>query len=90
MASILVKIAIIIHTRPIVIFDSYLLIRGFHNREDILQARLQVLKAIKKLGPQKLDDSRPWEEGVLDHRCDHGCIPSFQVCKDTFSITYMK
>ncbi|XP_045196302.1 uncharacterized protein LOC123551431 isoform X2 [Mercenaria mercenaria] len=57
---------------------GYLLIRGMHNREDVLKARLEVLKTIKKLGPEKLDNSRPWEDGVLDHRCDHGCIPSFQ------------
>lgn len=58
---------------------SYLLIRGFHDREEVLEARLRTLKAIKNLGPHRLDEDHPWEDGVLDVRCGHDSIPSFQV-----------
>lgn len=56
-----------------------MLIRGMHDRDAVLNARLAVLEKIKNLGKHTLDQSHPWEEGVLDYRCDHGCIPSFQV-----------
>lgn len=60
-------------------YFRYLLIRGFHDRNEVLEARLRSLRAIKKLGAHKLDKDRPWEEGVLDVRCGQDCIPSFQV-----------
>ena len=72
------------------IFHRYLLIRDFHPREEVLQARLSVLKVIKNLGLHKLDGSFPWQQGVLDKRCGHECIPQFQVCPTLFLHIFCK
>eukprot|EP00118_Oscarella_pearsei_P029102 m.3663 g.3663 ORF g.3663 m.3663 type:complete len:318 (+) comp9672_c0_seq1:42-995(+) len=54
---------------------GYLLIRGLHNRQEVLDARLAVLDHIRSCGEDKLDPSYRWEEGVLDSRCGRGCVP---------------
>ncbi|WP_409342039.1 phytanoyl-CoA dioxygenase family protein [Paenibacillus sp. MBLB4367] len=43
--------------------DGYLLIRGFHNREDVLSARMEFLRALQASG--KLDPEAPIEDGVI-------------------------
>lgn len=43
--------------------DGYLLIRGFHERETVLQARREFLRNLAEQG--KLDPSAPLEEGVI-------------------------
>ncbi|XP_052242783.1 uncharacterized protein LOC127852830 isoform X2 [Dreissena polymorpha] len=57
---------------------GYLLIRGMHDRQEVLDARLYVLDRIRKSGDRKFDSSRPWQEGVLDARCGDGCVPNWQ------------
>ena len=57
----------------------YLFLRGFHDREEVLQARLAVLKYVQESGDGKLDENHPWQEGVLDERCGRGCIPFMEV-----------
>eukprot|EP00040_Diaphanoeca_grandis_P026257 m.146879 g.146879 ORF g.146879 m.146879 type:complete len:364 (-) comp30505_c0_seq1:372-1463(-) len=53
---------------------GYLLIRQLHDRDEVLDARLAVLKHIGQLG-EKLDPAHNWEEGVLLQRCGQGCVP---------------
>ena len=43
--------------------DGYLLIRGFHNREEVLAARMEFLKSLQAAG--KVDPNSPLEEGVI-------------------------
>ncbi|XP_022289032.2 1-deoxypentalenic acid 11-beta-hydroxylase-like [Crassostrea virginica] len=52
---------------------GYLFIRGFHNREEVLQARLSILEYVNEKAEFKLLD--PPTQGVLDERCGRGCIP---------------
>lgn len=52
---------------------GYLFIRGFHDRQEVLQARLSVLEYVNKEAEFKL--VAPPTEGVLDERCGRGCIP---------------
>ncbi|XP_078698534.1 1-deoxypentalenic acid 11-beta-hydroxylase-like isoform X1 [Branchiostoma floridae x Branchiostoma belcheri] len=54
---------------------GYLFIRGLHDRQEVLDARLEVLKYVKESGEGKLDASFPWQQGVLDSRCGRGCVP---------------
>ena len=58
---------------------SYLYIRGLHDRQGVLSARLAVLDHIKQAGPDKLDTRYPWQQGILDSRCGHNCIPFMEV-----------
>jgi hypothetical protein len=43
--------------------DGYLLIRGFHDREQVLAARREFLQSLRNMG--RLDPNYPWEEGVV-------------------------
>lgn len=43
--------------------DGYLLIRGFHDREDVLKARLELLAHLRDTG--KLAPGTPIEEGII-------------------------
>lgn len=43
--------------------DGYLLIRGLHNREEVLTARMEFLRSLESQG--KLDPDVPIEEGVI-------------------------
>lgn len=43
--------------------DGYLLIRGFHDRERVLSARMDFLQKLQEMG--RLDPSAPIEEGVI-------------------------
>ncbi|XP_078619638.1 uncharacterized protein LOC144886771 [Branchiostoma floridae x Branchiostoma japonicum] len=54
---------------------GYLFIRGLHDRQEVLDARLEVVKYVKESGEEKLDSSFPWQQGVLDSRCGRGCVP---------------
>ena len=54
--------------------QGYLLIRGLHDREEVLRARLKVLEHLSQLGG-KLDESKPIEDGVLLSRCGKSCVP---------------
>jgi hypothetical protein len=53
---------------------GFLLIRGVHDREQVLAARLKVLRHLDELGG-KLDPSHPAEEGVLLRQCGATCVP---------------
>ncbi|XP_033127117.1 uncharacterized protein LOC117124893 [Anneissia japonica] len=55
--------------------DGYLLIRGLHDRQDVLNARSRVLQHIHDSGEDKLNNAYPLQEGVLNHRCRAGCVP---------------
>ena len=57
-----------------------MLIRGFLERDDVLEARLAVLKHMKSLKQKILDKRYPWEQGVVAQSCAVGCIPPLQVC----------
>ncbi|XP_025098926.1 uncharacterized protein LOC112566785 isoform X1 [Pomacea canaliculata] len=54
---------------------GYLYIRGFHNREEVLQARLAVLNFIRESGENRLSSTAPWQDGVLHPGCGVGCVP---------------
>lgn len=43
--------------------EGYLLIRGFHNRDEVLAARMEFLKSLQAAG--KVDPDSPLEEGVI-------------------------
>ncbi|MFC7680738.1 phytanoyl-CoA dioxygenase family protein [Paenibacillus sp. GCM10028914] len=43
--------------------EGYLLIRGFHDREEVLKARMEFLQSLQAAG--KLDPNAPIEEGVI-------------------------
>jgi len=43
--------------------DGYLLIRGFHDREKVLSARMEFLQSLKELG--RLDSDAPLEDAVI-------------------------
>ena len=60
-------------------FIRYLFVRGLHDREGVLKARLTVLEYILQGGQGKLDLTKHWEEGVLDLRCGGGCLPYMEV-----------
>ena len=61
-------------------YHSYLFIRGLHDREDVLSARLAVLKHIDKVKSGALDiSSHKLHEGVLESRCGAGCVPFMEV-----------
>lgn len=53
---------------------GYLLIRGLHDRAEVLAARRAVLGHLHDLGG-KLDGTQPWEDGVLLQGCGAGCVP---------------
>ncbi|XP_013068695.2 uncharacterized protein LOC106056465 [Biomphalaria glabrata] len=53
---------------------GYLLIRGLHDRDDVLTARQAVLNYIHSLG-DKLDKNHSVDEGVLREGCGLGCLP---------------
>lgn len=54
---------------------GYLIIRQLHDREQVLQARMAVLRYIAETGEGKLDSKFSLEKGVLDSKCGRGCIP---------------
>lgn len=56
-------------------FHSYLFIRGLHDRDEVLAARLAVLRYIQDSGEGKLKVGHPWEDGLLNQRCGVGCVP---------------
>lgn len=58
---------------------SYLFIQGLHDRDEVLQARLAVLRHISETGSDRLDPRHRVEEGVLHARCGLGCIPFMEV-----------
>ena len=60
-------------------FHRYLYIKGLHDREEVLAARLKVLDYILNTGQGKLDLEKAWEAGVLDVRCGRGCLPFMEV-----------
>jgi len=43
--------------------DGYLLIRGFHDRDKVMQARTNILEKMKQMG--KLDRDTQLEDGVM-------------------------
>lgn len=43
--------------------EGYLLIRGFHDREEVLEARMEFLRSLQAAG--KLDPDAPIEEGII-------------------------
>lgn len=53
--------------------------KGLHDRNQVLEARLAVLQHILSEGEGKLDLQKNWEEGVLDLRCGGGCLPYMEV-----------
>ena len=53
--------------------------RGLHDRDEVLNARLAVLDYILNTGQGKLDLEKAWQEGVLDVRCGRGCLPYMEV-----------
>ena len=53
--------------------------KGLHDREEVLNARLAVLNYILNTGQGKLDLEKAWDEGVLDVRCGRGCLPHMEV-----------
>ncbi|XP_071950965.1 uncharacterized protein [Antedon mediterranea] len=55
--------------------DGYLLIRGLHDRDEVLGARLRVLEHIQNSGEDQLNRTYTLEEGVLNHDCRAGCVP---------------
>ncbi|XP_064628941.1 1-deoxypentalenic acid 11-beta-hydroxylase-like [Lineus longissimus] len=61
---------------------GYLFIRGLHDRDEVLRARLAVIKHIKDTGAGRLEDGTPWEDGVLAQRCGKGCIPFLEGVKE--------
>lgn len=56
--------------------------KGLHDRDEVLQARLAVLQHILAEGDNKLDLKQNWEKGVLDLRCGGGCLPYMEVRAD--------
>ncbi|CAH1798252.1 unnamed protein product [Owenia fusiformis] len=54
---------------------GYIYIKGLHDRQEVLDARLAVLDYIRNLGEGKLKEGTAWEQGVLDERCGFGCVP---------------
>ncbi|XP_048766849.1 uncharacterized protein LOC125673933 [Ostrea edulis] len=52
---------------------GFLFIRGFHDRQEVLQARLSVLEYVNQKAEFKL--MSPPTQGILDERCGRGCIP---------------
>ncbi len=63
----------------ILLLSRYLFIRGLHDREEVLAARLAVLEYIQSTGPGKLQEGMPLQDGILDSRCGRGCIPFMEV-----------
>ncbi|XP_060082056.1 uncharacterized protein LOC132561347 [Ylistrum balloti] len=53
--------------------QGYLFLRGFHDREEVLQAREAVIRYVASGGNGKIME--PATKGVLDSRCGIGCIP---------------
>ncbi|GFO33479.1 hiv tat-specific factor 1 [Plakobranchus ocellatus] len=53
---------------------GYLFIRGFHNRQEVLEARSAVLAFMEEYG-DALSQAHPVEEGVLREGCGVGCVP---------------
>lgn len=70
---------------------GYLYVKGLHDRNQVLEARLAVLQHILSEGEGKLDLKKNWEEGVLDLRCGGGCLPYMEGRNDiTHSETVLK
>ena len=65
--------------------SRYLYIKGLHDREVVLDARLAVLEYVDSTGKGKLHPDFPLEHGVLDKRCGRGCVPFMEVCLKTKS-----
>jgi hypothetical protein len=57
-------------------------VKGLHDRNEVLEARLAVLQHILANGEDKLDLTENWEKGVLDLRCGGGCLPYMEVRDD--------
>ena len=57
-------------------FQSYLFLRGLHDRNEVLEARREVLDYISSTGPEKLDNVT---DGILNHQCTIGCVPFMEV-----------
>ncbi|XP_071114399.1 1-deoxypentalenic acid 11-beta-hydroxylase-like [Haliotis cracherodii] len=57
---------------------GYLFIRGLHDREEVLAARLAVLQYLKDQGEGILHPSEPVEKGVLQQGCGVGCVPTME------------
>ena len=61
----------------------YICLRGFFNRNDILEARLAVIKHMKTLDYKIFDESYPLEQGKSDKSCSY--IPPLQVGTKAFN-----
>lgn len=57
----------------------YLFVRGLHDREEVLHARLSVLDYMRQCGEDILDTRHQWQDGVLNPRCQAGCVPFMEV-----------
>ena len=62
--------------------------KGLHDREEVLNARLAVLDHILNTGQGKLDLEKAWQEGVLDVRCGRGCLPYMEVRGSVACLTW--
>ncbi|XP_050409654.2 uncharacterized protein LOC126824466 [Patella vulgata] len=60
---------------PYKIYYRYLYLRGFHDRGEVLKARLEVLKYLKSTSDDILSSDQPLEVGVLKQGCGVGCVP---------------
>ena len=57
----------------------YLYVKQLHKREEVLAARLEVIRYIAESGDDKFDPSQPLQRGVLNPRCGLGCVPFMEV-----------
>ena len=57
----------------------YLYIKGLHDRDEILDARLAVLEYVQSTGEGKFAANVPLQQGILDQRCGRGCVPYMEV-----------
>ncbi|ESO94632.1 hypothetical protein LOTGIDRAFT_175404 [Lottia gigantea] len=63
---------------------TYLFIRGLHDRQEVLNARLEVLKYLKNQQNDIIDSSHPTEAGVLQSGCGVGCLPFMEKLQDCY------
>ena len=54
-------------------------IKGLHDRDEILDARLAVLEYVQSTGEGKFAANVPLQQGILDQRCGRGCVPYMEV-----------
>ena len=54
-------------------------IKGLHDRDEILDARLAVLEYVQSTGEGKFAANVPLQQGILDQRCGRGCVPFMEV-----------